>query len=127
MGIKQAFNNAAKDYDKATQTLEEVLELIEGRGMKWLNGIAHRFLGEIAMKTEPAQAKSHFDKTISMFKETKMENELALTYTGYGRYHKQVGDMAKACEYLPQALEIFERLGTLVEPDKIKAELDRLP
>jgi hypothetical protein len=29
--------------------------------------------------------------------------------------------------YLTQALEIFERLGTLIEPDKVQKELGELP
>jgi hypothetical protein len=49
--------------------------------------------------TEPAQVKSHFDKSIAMFTETKMKNELALAYTGYGHYHKKTGKVAKTREY----------------------------
>jgi flagellin-specific chaperone FliS len=43
-----------------------------------------------------------------------------------GRYHKQQGNMVKAREYLTKALEIFERLGTLIEPDKVRQELGEL-
>ena len=32
-----------------------------------------------------------------------------------------------ACRYLTQALEIFERLGTLIEPEKVRKELGELP
>ena len=35
--------------------------------------------------------------------------------------------MADAREYLTKALEIFERLGTLIEPDKVREELAELP
>jgi len=52
---------------------------------------------------------------------------LALAYAGYGRYHKQKGQIAQAREYLMKALEIFERLGTLIEPDKVREELAKLP
>jgi hypothetical protein len=40
-----------------------------------------------------------------------------------GRYHKLRGDTDQAREYLRRALEIFERLGTLIEPEKMKEEL----
>jgi len=43
-----------------------------------------------------------------------------------GRYHKHQGDTAQAREYLTKALEIFERLGTLIEPDKVREELAEL-
>jgi hypothetical protein len=43
-----------------------------------------------------------------------------------GRYHKQQGNVEEARKYLTDALEIFERLGTLNEPDKLKKELTEL-
>ncbi len=36
-------------------------------------------------------------------------------------------NVEEAREYLTKALEIFERLGTLIEPDKVKQELAELP
>ena len=43
-----------------------------------------------------------------------------------GRYHKQQGNTEQAHEYLTKVLEIFEMLGTLIEPDKVKKELGEL-
>ena len=40
-----------------------------------------------------------------------------------GRYCKQQGNTEQAREYLTKALEIFERLGTLIEPEKVREEL----
>ncbi len=65
--------------------------------------------------------------TIGISQEVTAENELALAFAGYGRYHKQKGDIVQAQEYLIKALKIFERLGTLIEPEKIKKELAELP
>jgi hypothetical protein len=53
-------------------------------------------------------------------------NELVLAYTGYGRLHRQQGNTAQAREYLTRALEIFERLGTLGEPDRVRQALTEL-
>jgi tetratricopeptide (TPR) repeat protein len=80
-------------------------------------------LGEVALVTNPGEASPHFEKATSIFKEVKAENELALAYSGMGRYHKQQGDTEKAREYLTKALAIFERLGTLIEPDTVREEL----
>jgi len=44
-----------------------------------------------------------------------------------GRLHKLQAEHAEARRYLPQALEIFERLGTLLEPEKVRKELEELP
>jgi tetratricopeptide (TPR) repeat protein len=113
--------------DKARQKLEEGLEMAERYGVRYELGFAHRLLGEISLKTSPAQAAPHFEKSIAIFQEIKAENELAMAYAGYGRLHKQQGEIAQAREHLTKALEIFERLGTLIEPEKIREILAELP
>jgi len=117
----------AGEDDKARQTLEEGLEMADHCGARYYLGWAQRLLGEIALKANPTQVASHFEKSIAVFQEIKAENELAMAYAGYGRYHKEQGGIAQAQEYLTKALEIFERLGTLIEPDKVRKELTELP
>jgi tetratricopeptide (TPR) repeat protein len=101
--------------------------MAERYGVRYELGFAHRLLGEISLKTSPAQAAPHFEKSIAIFQEIKAENELAMAYAGYGRLHKQQGEIAQAREHLTKALEIFERLGTLIEPEKIREILAELP
>jgi tetratricopeptide (TPR) repeat protein len=113
----------AGEDEKARQMLEEGLEMAERCGARYELGFAHRLLGEISLKNKPAQAAPHFKKSIAIFQEIKAENELALAYADYGRLHKQQAQITKAREYLTKALEIFERLGTLTQPEKIREEL----
>jgi class 3 adenylate cyclase/tetratricopeptide (TPR) repeat protein len=117
----------AGEEDKARQTLEKGLEMAERYVMRYYVGFTRRLLGEIALKTNPTQAAPHFEISIAIFREIKAENELALAYASYGRFYKQQGDMAQAREYLTRSLGVFERLGTLIEPDKVREELDELP
>ena len=117
----------AGEYDKARETAQGLLELAEGCGARGYLGHAHRLLGEVALKTNPDHAAFHFDKAISLFRETKAENALAHSYAGYGRLHKQQRRIPEAREYLTRALEIFVRLGTLIEPDRVRRELADLP
>jgi len=117
----------AGEDDKARQTLEEALEMADRCGARYYLGWAQRLLGEIALKTNQAQSVPHFEKSISIYQEIKAENELAKAYSGFGRFHKQIGNIEQSREYLTKALEIFERLGTLIEPDKVKEELASLP
>ncbi|NIS70087.1 MAG: AAA family ATPase [Proteobacteria bacterium] len=117
----------AGEDDRARQTLEDGLEIADRCGVKYYSGFAQRLLGEIALKNNPAQAGAHFEKSIALLQEIRAENELAQAYAGYGRLHKQRGKIAQAREYLMKALEIFERLGTLIEPDKVRGELAELP
>jgi tetratricopeptide (TPR) repeat protein len=117
----------AGEGDKARKTLKEGLKIADRCGARYYAGFAQRLLGEIALKTNLAQATLHFEKSIAVLQEIKAENELALAYAGYGRLHKQQGKVTQAREYLTKALEIFERLGTLIEPVKVRKELAELP
>ena len=121
----------AGEHEKATETIKKALELAKRCEMKFFIGWACRLQGEIALKTNPAQtgeplAAPHFEQSIAMFREIKAENELALAYADYGRLYKQQGEIMQARKYLKQALEIFERLGTQIEPDKVRAKLAEL-
>ena len=61
----------AGEYAQATRAFEELLEIAERCGMKFLLGSAHRFLGEIALATNPTQveeplAAPHFEQSIAI-------------------------------------------------------------
>jgi class 3 adenylate cyclase/tetratricopeptide (TPR) repeat protein len=117
----------AGEHAQATQTLRKLLEGAQRCGTQFLVGSAHRLLGEIALCTTPAEAAPHFEQSIATLHAIHAENELALAYAGYGRWHAQQGDMAQARDYLTRALAIFERLGTLGEPDRVRQALAALP
>jgi len=121
-----AYWMAGKD-DKARRTLEESLGMANQCGARYYSGWAQRLLGEIALKANPDQATIHFEQSIAVFGEIKAENELALAYAGYGRLQLQQSQFAQAREHLTKALEIFERLGTLIEPDRLREIVAKLP
>jgi tetratricopeptide (TPR) repeat protein len=114
----------AGEYDKAREMLEECSQLAERHGMQYWNAWAQLLLGEVALKTNSEKAHSHFEKSITIFEKIKAENDLALAYAGYGRLYKKQSKKVEARKYLTMALEIFQRLGTLIEPDKVRQELE---
>ena len=116
----------AGEHEKARKIAEELLGLAEDRNAKLFIGVAHRLLGDATLESNPQKAIRHFENAISIASEIKAENELALAYSGMGRYYKQKGNTAQAKEYLTKALAIFERLGTLIEPEKVRNELAEL-
>jgi tetratricopeptide (TPR) repeat protein len=117
----------AEEYGQARRILEEHLELQSRCSMELVLPWVYRLLGEIAVETASEQAIPYFEKSVQKSKQLKTENELALAYSGMGRYHKRQGNGEEARNYLTEALEIFERLGTLLEPDKVRKELSELP
>lgn len=116
----------AGEYDKARKMLEECLELAKLHGMQYFAASTQHLLGEVALETNPGKAMFYFEESIATHEKIKAENELALAYAAYGRLHRQQGKIAQAREYLTKALEIFDRLGTLIEPDKVRKELAEL-
>jgi tetratricopeptide (TPR) repeat protein len=108
---------------KARRALEDLLMFAEPLGALFHIGYANRLLGEISVDDSPEEASRYFEKSIDIFKALKAENEVALAYAGYGRLKKQQGNISQALDYLMNALEIFEHLGTRIEPDKVRAEL----
>jgi class 3 adenylate cyclase len=122
----------AGDLDRARQALTECLELGERCGSRFVTASAHRFLAEVALAGAPAadplrRAASHFEQSIAQLRDLGAENELALAYAGYGRWHHREGRAAEARDYLGRALAILDRLNTRIEPDRVRAELARLP
>jgi tetratricopeptide (TPR) repeat protein len=117
----------AGEHEKGRRTLEELKRLAERCGARYYYGSAHAMLATIAQETDPAGAAAHFGESIAVFRDTKAENDLALACAGYGRLHKRQGRTAEARRYLGDALRIFERLGTPVEPEKVREELAELP
>ena len=108
----------AGEFDLAEQTLQKGLALAGSVGMKFYGGYMRRLQGEVALARNPQQAGEpfavpHFEAAITDLRDIKAEVELALTYVGYGRLHRQQGRTAEARDYLTRALSIFERLGTL--------------
>jgi tetratricopeptide (TPR) repeat protein len=113
----------AGDHENARRMLEEGIETLELCGTQFYLGCAHRLLGEVSLKEDVHLAASHLEKSMEILQEIKAENELAFAYACYGRLHKSEGRSKQAIEYMTKALEIFERIDTLIEPDKILEEL----
>ncbi len=111
----------AGDHNNAREILEEGIKTLEG-SLFYL-GCAHRLLGEVLIKEDVHLAASHLQKSIDILQEIKAENELAFAYASYGRLHKSEGRSKQVSEFLTKALEIFQRIGTRIEPDKILEEL----
>ncbi len=115
------------EIDTARQWLNQGLEMAERCGVRYYAAFAQRLLGEIGLQTNAAQAEHYFKNSIAVFREIMAENELAHAYAGYGRFCLRRNQSEKARKYLVMALDIFNRLGTLLEPDKVKKSLAALP
>ena len=114
------------EYHLARRDIEMALDLARRHGMKYYVGRAQRLLGDLAVETNPEGAEAHFEESIAILQEIRAQNELAMAYAGYGRLRRRQGDRAQAHEQLKKALEIFEGLGTFIEPDRVREEMAAL-
>jgi tetratricopeptide (TPR) repeat protein len=119
-------------YEAAKEQIEITLKTAERAGLKYYAAWCHHLLGEALLKSDPSREKARFAETcfecaVSICRKIRAENSLAVAYAGLGRCHKHQGNAAVAREYLNRALEIFQRLGTLLEPDNVRKEMAQLP
>lgn len=107
--------------EDARRTLATVVERAEQACLPFYLGSAERLLGEVTGE------RAHFERAITGLTEIGAENELALALAGRGHLLARNGDPSAAREDFTRSLQIFERLGTLLEPERIRDGLDRLP
>lgn len=111
---------------KARTALGECLAVVEPCGMQFFRAYAHRLLGEVELAEggeHLSAAARHFEESMAVLGAVGAENELALAWVGYARLRKEIGDREGARGYLVRALDTFERLGTRIEPDRIRQTL----
>jgi class 3 adenylate cyclase/tetratricopeptide (TPR) repeat protein len=116
-----AFSGRVED---ARAVLGPVLAWAERVGAGYLTARSHRTMAAIdAAAGAETAALSHLDRAIEVAQRTGSENELALALASRGRLLLDSTGRGD----LERALAIFNRLGTLVEPDRIRAELAVTP
>jgi len=111
------------ERDQALERIKSALEISKESGFRHLEGKAYRVLGEIYGGTDFNKTKKYIEDSIRIFKEIGAKNELAKSYLSLGRLYKEKGEKGKAKKCVTQALHIFEKLGTLHEPEKARKML----
>jgi tetratricopeptide (TPR) repeat protein len=106
--------------NKALEIVNNILGIIRDSGYRYWEGVHHRIVGELCDKTEFREAKKHIEESIKILKKIGAKNELAKSYLSLGHLYKEKGKKDKAKKYASQALNIFEKLGTLHEPEKAR-------
>ncbi len=126
VALGEAYFNAAQ-LDEARATLEQAIEVSQPRGMLFMVAPAQRLLGEVLLAANRLdESQERFEQAIELLERFKAENEVALARAGYGRLLAKQGRCSEGRASLGQALAAFERLGTIGEPERVRAELAAL-
>ena len=104
------------------RVLDEVLGACREIGYRHLEGVAHRLLAELG----GPEAGDHLRAGIDRLTAAGARNELARALVVRAREGMRVGGTAAARQDLKCALSLFEALGTLHEPEQVRAALAAL-
>ncbi len=115
------------ERSQAQKVLEEVIATSSEVGYRHFEGIAHRLLGEALAPEDRAAAAEHLDTATRILDEVGTRNEYAKALVAQADLSRAAGDLAGARQLLERALAIFQELGTLDEPPRVRAALAALP
>jgi hypothetical protein len=104
----------------------EVLATSQEAGYRQLEGVAERFLGESMAVENPTAAAERLESAMRILQEVGARNEVAKVLVAQATLHRASGDEAGARVLLERALALFEALGTLDEPPRVRAALAAL-
>ncbi len=103
--------------------MEEILTASHGEVSPRIEGIAERLLGEALVSDDPVAAANHLDAARRIFERMGARNELAKVEVARALLRRGAGDLAGARQLLQSALALFEALGTLDEPARVREAL----
>ena len=111
---------------RARAVLEEVLTTTGRLGYRHLEGVAERLFAESLVHEDRRAAEAHVERAIGILERVGAQNELAKALVDHAELCRLTGDLPSARERLERALAIFESLGTLHEPKRVRAKLGAL-
>jgi class 3 adenylate cyclase/tetratricopeptide (TPR) repeat protein len=114
------------ELEQARSVSEDVLAASQDVGYHLLEAIAHRLLGESLLAAEPAAAAEHLGRAVEAFRRSGARNELAKALESQAAVRRATGDGAGARAALQESLAIFEEVGTLDEPGRVREALAML-
>ena len=103
-----------------------VLATSREAGYRMLEGMAERFLGESMATENPTAAGEHLEAAARILQEVGACNEVAKVLVAQAVLCRVSGDEAGARALIERALALFEALGTLDEPLRVRAALAAL-
>src|SRR2546422_332058 len=113
------------ERSRARALVEEILAAGREESRR-AEGVGERLLGELLTLEDAAAAAIHLETASRVLEEIGARNELAKALAARGEVLQATGDVAGARRMWERALAIFEELGTLDEPPRVRAALAAL-
>ena len=114
------------DRDLAKSVCEDVLAASRDVGYRHLEAVAHRLLGECMLAGDTTAAAQHLTYAVEALRLSGARNELAKALASQAALRQAQGDVPGARAALAEGLAIFEEIGTLDEPRRVREALAML-
>jgi DNA-binding NtrC family response regulator/tetratricopeptide (TPR) repeat protein len=111
---------------QARTIFEDVFATSHEAGYRHLIGVAERLLGESFTTENPALAAPHLEAASRILEEVGARNEVAKVLVAQANLCYAGGNPTGARQLFERALTLFETLGTLDEPHRVRAALLKL-
>lgn len=111
---------------QARTIFEDVFATSHEAGYRHLIGVAERLLGESFTTENPALAAPHLEAASRILEEVGARNEVAKVLVAQANLCYAGGNPTGARQLFERALTLFETLGTLDEPLRVRAALLKL-
>jgi len=92
-------------------------------GYLHFEGLACWLMGECLAPEDPASAEPYVETAMGILERIGARNDLARALVTRAALRQAAGDLAAARDLLDRAHVIFQELGTLDEPARVKAAL----
>jgi tetratricopeptide (TPR) repeat protein len=106
--------------EQARPLLSSALAQSRERGYHHLAGVAERLLGQCLLADSPEEAARHLEDGARILDRVGAQNDFAKALVAQADCARRRGDAGGARELLQRALDIFDRLGTLDEPARVR-------
>jgi class 3 adenylate cyclase/tetratricopeptide (TPR) repeat protein len=106
--------------------IADVLSQSRAAGFRYLEGLANRLMAECLVSQSAARAEQHARDAEEIFEALGAQNDFAKTIVTRARLSQSSGNYAEARRLLEKATVIFRGLGTIDEPDRVRAALAAL-
>src|SRR5262249_4261171 len=114
------------DAVSARRLAEEVLAKSRESGYRYFEGLAERLLGAALQAEDPGGAARHLDAALAILDDAGVRNDVAKIFVTQAELRSANHDVAGARAALERAAAIFEELGTLDEPPRVRALIAQL-
>jgi tetratricopeptide (TPR) repeat protein len=116
----------AGDAAAARSLVEETLATSREAGYRYFEGLTERLLGTALIDDDPTAATHHLQAALDILEPAGVRNDVAKILVAQAELRRTEGDIGSARALLERALAMFEALGTIDEPMRVRKILSWL-